>query len=154
MAAVGGFNQVGPFQFQSPKEFSGKREDFEEFVFKLKSYLCLISPKYLIHLQALQDRVPELTPADFQDAEGNEDNELVPMATHLQRLLVTLCGGAASTFLRRGTTEYGFESYRKLCQRYMVLSKAKSVGRLSKILKPDFNMERSRTPSAPGKTRS
>ena len=133
MAAVGGFDQVGPFQFQPPKEFSGKREDFEEFVFKLKSYLCLINPKYLIHLQALQDREQELTAADFQDARGQEDNELVQMATHLQWLLVTLCNGAASTFLRRETTESGFESYRKLCQRYMVPSKARSVGRLSKI---------------------
>ena len=62
MAAVGGFNQVGPFQFQPPKEFSGKREDFEEFAFKLKSYLCLINPKYLPHLVAFQDRTQELTP--------------------------------------------------------------------------------------------
>jgi len=140
MAAVGGFNQVGPFQFQPPKEFSGKREDSEEFVFKLKSYLCLIDPKYLLHLQALQDRERELTAADFQDDQCREDNELVQMATHLQWLLVTLCNGAASTFLRRETTDNGFESYRKLCQRYMVPSKARSVGRLSKILKPDFNM--------------
>jgi len=105
MAAVGGFNQVGPFQFQPPKEFSGKREDFEKFVFKLKSYLCLINPKNLIHLQALQDRERELTAADFQDVQGQEDNELVQMATHLQWLLVTLCNGVASTFLRRETTE-------------------------------------------------
>ena len=89
MAAVGGFNQVGPFQLQPPKEFSGKREDFEEFVFKLKSHLSLINPKYLPHLIALQGRTQELTPADFQGESGNEDNELVQMATHLQWLLVT-----------------------------------------------------------------
>ena len=140
MAAVGGFNQVGPFQLQPPRGFSGKREDFEEFVFKLKSYLCMINPKYFPRLQALQGRVHELAPADFQDDRGNEDNELIQMATHLQWLLVTLCSGAASTSLRRETTENGFESYRKLCQRYMVPSKARSVGWLSKILKPDLNM--------------
>ena len=109
MAAVGGFNQVGPFQFQPPDKFSGKREDFEEFVFKLKSYLCLINPKYLPHLVALQDRKDEVTEDLFKDADGEEDDELIQMSVHLQWLLVTLCSGAASTFLRRETTTNGFE---------------------------------------------
>jgi len=52
---------------------------------------------------------------------------------------LTLCTGSASAFLRRETGQNGFESYRKLCQRYMIPGNAKSVGRLSKILRPNLN---------------
>ena len=141
MAAVGAFTQVGPFQFQPPREFSGRREDFEEFVFKLRAYLSLINPEYDTHLTALQDRADELTDVDFQDDQGRPKQDLIQMSQHLQWLLVSLCSGSASTFLRRETTMNGFESFRKLCQRYMLPSRAKSVGRLTRILKPNFNMD-------------
>ena len=141
MTSTGAFRHVGPFQFNTPKEFSGRREDFEEFVFKLKAYLGLVNPEYRVHLSALQDKTEELTDEYFMDEDDNPKLHIVQLSTHLQWLLVSLCSGPSSTFLRRDSTENGFESFRKLCQRYMLPGRVKSVGRLTKILNPNFNME-------------
>ena len=48
------FGSGGTWQFNPPKEFSGKKEDFEEFSFKLKAYLILMDPEYQIDLQAIE----------------------------------------------------------------------------------------------------
>jgi len=139
MASLTPFSQAGPFQFNAPKEFSGKREDFEEWAYKLRAYMSLINPDYNVHMIALQDKEDEVSQDMFKKRDGSEDTTLVQLAVHLQWMLVTLCTGSASAFLRRETGQNGFESYRKLCQRYMIPGNAKSVGRLSKILRPNLN---------------
>ena len=123
------FGASGPFHFSPPKEFSGKKEDFEEFAFKLKAYLCLMDAEYQNDLQAI-DSNPDrpITDANFIDQNGNPKAELIQRATQLQWILVALCSGAASTLLRRETSTNGFESWRRLCERYKLPSRA-NMGR-------------------------
>ena len=45
-----------PFQFAPPASFSGKKEDFEEFAFKLKAYLALMDVTYFNDLEAIESR--------------------------------------------------------------------------------------------------
>ena len=35
------FDAIGPFPFTPPKELDGKNENFEEYAFKLRAYICL-----------------------------------------------------------------------------------------------------------------
>ena len=133
-------NITGPWQFNPPKEFSGKKEDFEEFAFKLKAYLSIMNSDYAEDLRRIEENMDtEIIDAHFNDASGDPIPGLRDRATTLQWILVALCSGAASLLLRRETSTNGFESWRRLCQKYKLPSRARAVGRLSKILKPDFS---------------
>ena len=113
------FTSSGPFHFTAPKEFSGKKEDFEEFSFKLRAYLCLMDPKYGDDLNVIESNLEtEITDAHFYDGTGNLKADLLARATSLQWILVGLCSGTASTQLRRDSNSTnGFESWRKLNNR-------------------------------------
>ena len=95
MAGLTPFSQTGPFQFHSPKEFNGKREDFEEWAYKLRAYMSLINPDYNAHMLALQEKEDEVSQDMFKKRDGSEDTTLVQLAVHLQWMLVTLCTGSA-----------------------------------------------------------
>jgi len=144
--ATAGFTNVqqvglaGPLQFQSPPTFNGKREEFEEFAFKLRAYMSLINPRYNKIMSELTERTEPVEEAEFFSQAGEINAEMYQMAVQLHWILITLLSGSASTFLRRETSTNGFECWRKLCQRYMLPSRAKAVGRLTRILKPSFNM--------------
>ncbi len=133
------FTNRGPFNFSPPDRFSGKKEDWEEFAFKLKAYLGLMEPKYFEELQVVEDHVDvELLDDMFRDETGAPREEIQQRALHLQWILVSMCGGPASTQLRRETTKNGYESYRQLCKRHTVPGRARDVGILTKNSKPSF----------------
>ena len=128
-----------PFQFAPPASFSGKKEDFEEFAFKLKAHLALMAVTYLNDLEAIESHPDtEIDDDTFKNTDGTYKQDLVDKATTLQWLLVMLCSGTASVLLRRDVQQNGFESWRKLCKKYKIPSRARAVGRLTRILKPDF----------------
>ena len=115
-AASGAFGTAGPFQFAPPKEFTGKKEDFEEFTFKLRAYLNLMDAEYEDILTRIEANLEtEITDAHFLEQDGCTVNEegLQKRAAHLQWILVALCTGPASTFLRSEVTSNGFESWRR-----------------------------------------
>lgn len=68
----------GPFHFQPPREFGGKKEFFEEF---------LASPTFKVVLT------------------GQPRSGLVEMAPQLQWILVSFCSGPVPTCLRRESDE-------------------------------------------------
>ena len=41
------FDAIGPFQFTPPDKFDGKKENFEEFAFKLKACTFLLYTGYV-----------------------------------------------------------------------------------------------------------
>ena len=45
----------GPFQFNVPKPFKGKKEEFEDFTFAFKAYLNLCDPEYGKELKMVED---------------------------------------------------------------------------------------------------
>ena len=63
------------FQFQEPKEFSGKPEDFEEFVFELKAHLNLIDSRFNEVLEEIQEHLEiERYDLQFKDDRGKVMN--------------------------------------------------------------------------------
>ena len=90
------FDAIGPFQFTPPKEFDGKKENFEEFTFKLKAYLFLMDAGYEQHLKAKEAKSEiEVTDADFIDESGHPRSALIKLAGQLQWILVSLRTGSA-----------------------------------------------------------
>ena len=66
------FTSGGPWQFTPPKDFTGKKEDFEEFAFKLKAYLCIMNPQFGIDLQKIEENGDtDIVEDHFNDSDGN-----------------------------------------------------------------------------------
>ena len=120
--APGPFNAGGAFQFRSPKPFSGKREDWEDFSWQLKAYLSLIRP----HFHSVMDKAEKLQEpvgdSFCQNPDGSVNETLMEMSTSLHFILVNSCEGQAATFLKQCSEPNGFESWRQLHQRLTVLS--------------------------------
>ena len=96
-----------------------------------------MDPGYERALKAVADDSDlEIVGAEFIDSEGPEKPARIKQAGPLRWILVSLCAGSVSAMLRRENTSNRFESRRKLLQRYRILSKARAVGRRTKILEP------------------
>ena len=141
MSPIGTFSQAERFQLRPPKEFSSLKEDFEEFADNINAYLNFINPTYGTMLAHLQECKNEVKEKDFKNGFDDQGEDREQMSRYLQWLLVSLCTDSASTFLQREeTTTNGFETFRKLCQRYGLPAKNMSVGRLTTILNPNFDL--------------
>ena len=63
------FSVTGPWQFNPPKEFGGKKEDFEEFAFKLKAYLSIMNASYTEDLRRIEENMDvEIVESHFTDS--------------------------------------------------------------------------------------
>ena len=66
-----GFTASGPFPFMPPTSFNGKREDFEEFAFKMKAYLQLMDTQYANIFSDIEENLnTEITEERLTDVEG------------------------------------------------------------------------------------
>ena len=83
----------------------------------------------------------DVSDTDFRDEVLDPKTALINQAGPFQWIQVISCTGLASATLRRENTSNEFESWRKLYNRHHIPSKARAVGRLTKILEPS-GMER------------
>ena len=66
------------FSRQPPDKFDGKKDNFEEFSFKLKADLLLMGPGYAKAFKELEDSPDtEITDAASLDAEGDPKPALI-----------------------------------------------------------------------------
>ena len=130
-------------QLLPPPTFDGKREHYEEWAFKMKSFLAVMDADFLRDLAAVElncDNVIDDT-AFTSSTTGLVIQGLRDRAMTLQWTLVATCSGSAATVLRRDPsdpTANGFESWRLLYNKYKVPSRARAMGRLSSIIAPNF----------------
>ena len=156
----------GPFQFNLPKPFKGKKEDFEDFTFAFKAYLNLCDPEYGKELKLVEDEIDKEVKEDFfkwdvpvpvsaaqvpveqmsssqasKDSppkETTDNEERMARSANLQYLLITLCEGSAVQVLKRETNTNGYESWRLLVKRYSTPKRSKSLNLLTKIMTATF----------------
>ena len=97
------------YRFSSHRH--GKQNNIEKFSFKLKAYLFLMDPGYVIAFRELEDS-PETedTDAACLDEEGDPKPALINQPGQLQWILVTLCTVSDSALLRREKTSTRLES--------------------------------------------
>ena len=66
------FDAIGPFQFTPPDKFDGKKENFEEFAFKLKPDLYLMDPGYMTASREIEDNPDkDITDESFVEEDGD-----------------------------------------------------------------------------------
>ena len=120
-----------------PKDFDGQPQNFENFSYKLKSYLDLTDGDFSIYMTAVEDFPDEVTDAGIVlNLQPPEAARRLRLSRSLHHILVSLCTGSASTLIMSVTTNNGFESWRLLAQRYKPHPMAQKHGPTTKHHEP------------------
>ena len=92
-------------------------------------------------LQAAEQGTAELTEVQLRAAASTiEDGERhVRLSTDLRYILINTTTGAAATVCRQYQHTIGFEMYRQLCIRFSIPLGTRSIGHLTRLLKPTFD---------------
>ena len=127
------FDAVSALKFPAPQSFSGDEQKFELFQNKLKSYLGLSNPNF----KSLMNQARDSDDAIDWDVLGPDSKA---MAVQLQNALIALTDGPPAKIVQKyPDTENGFETWRRLCQRYSGPNRSRATGRMSTILNYQFN---------------
>ena len=122
---------VGNLKIPAPKTFSGKKDDegyeYENYSRQLKAYLSLQTPRFKELMVATESAAgPIGMPADEDDKH---------LARQLQNFLILTCIDKAGRIVYRDDSdENGFESWRRLYQRYAPTKRVRFLGLMQKIL--------------------
>ena len=126
-----------------PPYFNGDYSNYDEWRFKLQAHLGLIDNEFdqILRLADVatntvvdQCLINEVLP---DTARGNK---LVNLARDLHYILISVCQGPAATVVRQNRyTANGGETLRLLNNRFSLPVGTRSVGHLTKLLKPSFS---------------
>eukprot|EP00971_Amphidinium_carterae_P338260 6475513-Amphidinium_carterae.1 len=115
-----------------PPEFHGQIEKWEEFSFKLESFLSAMDPAMGTLLQSVRGDVERERPLSGQ---SDRDKEL---STQMYFALVMVCKDCALNVVRLSERNNGVEAYRLLLRRYDPRTRTRGLTRLSKIINPQW----------------
>ena len=124
-----------------PPFYNGDYSTFEEWKCEFTAYMGLQDNDYTALLQASENANAELTEAQLRGAATTiEDGERhVRLSTDLRYILINTTAGAAATVCRQHQHTIGFEMYRQLCIRFSIPLGTRSIGHLTRLLKPKFD---------------
>ena len=131
-----------------PPFYKRDNATFEEWKYKFNAYMGLIDNEYTRLLQAASNANAELTDAMLRAAADSieQGEKHVQLSADLKYILINTTTGSAATVCRQFQTSIGFEMYRQLCLRFSIPLGTRSIGYLTRLLKPKFdsnNMEES-----------
>ena len=140
MAAQGGVEQgnrgqgletLAPLRFPHPERFDGTESNFEEFAIHLRSYLTTSNPLYFERMREIELQ-PNHDPIDFATLTDQEKL----LSAQLQQALQALCKGSALKLVSQDQLGVnGFETWRRMYQRYRPIQKARAASRMNTIMK-------------------
>ena len=124
-----------------PPFYNGDYGTFEEWKYKFTAYMGLMDNVYTRLLQASETATTELTDAQLRAAADTiEDGEKhVQLAADIRYILINITTNSAATVCRQFQHSNGFEIYRQLCRRFSIPLGTRSIGYLTKLLKPTFD---------------
>ena len=124
-----------------PPTYDGSYATFEEWKYKFSAYMGLqdnIFPQLLSRAErattVLKDT--ELLAAAKTPEEGEKWTQL---CNNLKYILINITSGAAATVCRQHQDAMGLEVYRQLCNRFAIPLGTRSIGYLTRLLKPKFD---------------
>ena len=119
-----------------PPVFTGERERWEDWSWQVKAYVSLHKP----FAQELLTRIEEDSfPIDGFILQQEEDctyqgQDLVKFSKQLHYLLANITDDIARVIVRSNYAGNGFETWRRLYDRFALLNRAKGVSLLSQLL--------------------
>ena len=140
MAELAG--DFGKLRLPLPKNFSGDPSDWEEWEWNFKSYLAIFQPDVVDFLVRAETSDVEIVDAHFATALQQEEAvEMRMLSRKLHYLLANLCTGSARLLVRQNAAGNGFETWRRLSQRFSLPDATRHVSLLTKILEWKFNTQ-------------
>ena len=128
-----------------PPTYDGNHSQFEEWKYRFTAYAGLINsafPRLLTTAETSQQAVTDQLLTDGA-SNATEAQLWVRLAAELQFILISTTKGAAATVCRQmGINANGFETWRQLHRRFSIPVGTRSIGYLTKLLKPSFDEHR------------
>ena len=124
-----------------PPTYDGNYATFDEWKYKFTAYMGIQDPIY----PTLMERAEQATTAiaESQLTAGanttQEGEHWIQLAANLKYVLITITSAAAATVVRQHHLAMGLEVYRQLCLRFSTPLGTRSIGYLTKLLKPTFD---------------
>ena len=121
--------------------YNGDYGQFEEWQFKFTAFLGLQDPDFPRLLEASQAAQQELTESQLRSAATTieEGEKHVRLSNDLKYILVSVTTGPAATVIRQFQRAIGFEMYRQLTVRFAIPTGPRSIGFLTKVIKPTLD---------------
>ena len=116
-------------------------ETTQEWKYKFKAYMGIQDSIYPDLLSRAERATTVLTDAELTAAAGTPDEaeRWIQLANNLKYTLISTTSAAAATVCRQHQAAMGLEVYGQLCQRFAIPLGTRSIGYLTKLLKPTFN---------------
>ena len=140
MAELAG--DFGKLRLPLPKSFNGEPSDWEDWSWNFKSYLAIFQPDSVDFLARSETSNTEILDAHFTGAlPADEAANMRMFSRKLHYLLANLCTGSARLLVRQNDAGNGFETWRRLSQRFSLPDATRHVSLLTRILEWKFNTQ-------------
>ena len=126
----------------TPPIYDGDFSNFEEWKYKFTAYIGLINPIFPRLLQQTERSTDDITETLLRAGADTikEGETWIRLATELQFILVNITKGPAATVCRQmGLASNRLETWRQLVIRFSIPVGTRSIGYLTKLLKPSFD---------------
>ena len=124
-----------------PPRFNGTYGAFEEWKYKMTAYLGLQDQAYPQLLSGAETATHTLDNDDLETAapDTTTAEHWKQLGSDLNYIRVNTCDDTAATICRQHATNTGFEIWRQLHIRLSIPIGTRSIGYLTKLLKPQFD---------------
>ena len=124
-----------------PPTYDGNYATFEEWKYKFSAYMGLQDNIFPQLLSRAERAATVLTDAELLGAATTieEGEKWTQLCNNLKHILINITSGPAATVCRQHQDAMGLEVYRQLCNRFAIPVGTRSIGYLTKLLKPKFD---------------
>ena len=124
-----------------PPTYDGNYATFEEWKYKFSAYMGLQDNIFPQLLSRAERATTVLTNAELLGAATTieEGEKWTQLCNNLKYILINITSGPAATICRQYQDAMGLEVYRQLCNRFAIPVGTRSIGYLTKLLKPKFD---------------
>ena len=126
----------------TPPIYDGDFSNFEEWKYKFTAYIGLMNPIFPRLLQQTERSTDAITDTLLRAGADTikEGETWIRLATELQFITVSITKKLAATVCRQmGLASNGLETWRQLVIRFSIPVGTRSIGYLTKLLKPSFD---------------
>ena len=124
-----------------PPTFDGNYNTFEEWSYKFTAYMGLHDPFYPRMFRLAEQAPQQVTEQHLRAAAPTVDGAetWIQLDNNLKYVLINITTGSAATVCRQHQHEIGLEILRQLHIRFALPIGTRSIGYLTKIMKPTFD---------------
>ena len=124
-----------------PPTYDGSYATFDEWKYKFTAYMGTQDPIYPTQMEKAEQATATLSESDLSAAANTtqEGDHWIQLSSNPKYILITITTASAATVVRQHHLAMGLEVYRQLCLRFSTPLGTRSIGYLTKLLKPTFD---------------